>query len=253
MYSEGFAALFSRGAEWAASGEVTLPPSVSLLPERRKDAVRVLFVTGGHPYDTDMYRVLGGWPDVSWSHATSQAEAFRPDLEKRCDVLVLYDMANEIGEIAQKSLQSYVAAGKGVVALHHSIVDYTSWPWWHEQVIGGKYYEKPLAGHEASHYKDDVPMVCHPVKGRENHPVLRGVGHLVTVDEAYRGMWHSPDVTVLMETDQPLNDKPVVYVGPGENSHAVYIQLGHGPHTMNHPGYRRLVHNAILWAAGRAV
>ena len=147
---------------------------------------------------------------------------------------------------------SFATAQDGVVALHHSIVDYTSWPWWYEEVIGGKYFEKPEGDHPASHYKDDVPMVIKPVKGRENHPVVRGVGEIVTVDECYRGMWHAPGVTTLMETVNDLNDRAVVYVGPGANSHAVYIQLGHGSYTHAHPGYRRLVHNAIVWAAGRA-
>jgi type 1 glutamine amidotransferase len=49
-----------------------------------------------------------------------------------------------------------------------------------------------------------------------------------------------------------MNDHPVVYLGPQPGGHAVYIQLGHGSFTHRHPGYRKLVHNAILWAAGRA-
>lgn len=252
MYNEGFVTLLARGAEWAAAGSVTLPPRLPIERPKNKDAVRVLFVTGGHSYEPDIYKVLDGWDDLCWQHATSQSQAFQPGMEKNSDVLVLYDMANEIGETEMRSLRAFVDAGRGVVALHHSIVDYTSWPWWYEEVIGGKYYEKPLPGHEASHYQHDVMLVCRPVKGRENHPVIRGVGDLVTLDEAYRGMWHSPRITVLMETDHPLNDKPVVYLGPRENGRAVYIQLGHGPETMNHPGYRLLIHNAVHWAAGRA-
>jgi type 1 glutamine amidotransferase len=139
-----------------------------------------------------------------------------------------------------------------VVALHHSIVDYTSWPWWYEEVIGGKYFEKPLATHPASHYKDDVAMVVKPARGMENHPSVRGIGELETTDECYRGMWHSPRITVLMETDNEWNDRPVVYLGPRPDARAVYIQLGHGSFMHQHPGYRKLVHNAILWAAGRA-
>ncbi len=55
-----------------------------------------------------------------------------------------------------------------------------------------------------------------------------------------------------METSNELNDRPVVYIGPGQNSKAVYIQLGHSTYTHLHPGYRKLVNNAILWAAGRS-
>jgi hypothetical protein len=39
---------------------------------------------------------------------------------------------------------TYVEAGKGIVALQHSIVDFTSWPWWYEDVTGGKSFEPEL-------------------------------------------------------------------------------------------------------------
>ena len=92
-------------------------------------------------------------------------------------------------------------------------------------------------------------MVVRPARGQERHPIVRGLGEMVTEDECYRGMWHSPKITVLMETNNPLNDSPVVYLGPNPNLRAVYIQLGHGTFTHRHPGYRALVHNAIVWSA----
>jgi type 1 glutamine amidotransferase len=249
-YEPSVMAMIARAVEWAATGEVTVPAAAAM-SDTRKDAVRVLVATGGHGYDPSFYTVFEGWPDVLWSHTTSQKEAFAPGMKERWDVVVLYDMFNEIGGDEAKNLREYAEAGKGIVALHHSIVDYTSWPWWYEEVIGGKYFEKSEGAHAASHYKDDVPMVVRPAKGMENHPIVRGLGELVTVDECYRGMWHSPKITVLMETKNDLNDVPVVYIGPNPKMRAVYIQLGHGTYTHQYPGYRALVHNAILWAAGK--
>jgi type 1 glutamine amidotransferase len=251
LYEPAVLTMFARATEWAATGEVTLPPLIGMDPIA-KDAVRVLVATGGHPYETSFYEIFASYPDIRWSHATSEAEAFAPGLKDRCDVLVLYDLHNEIGETEQKTLREFVEAGKGVVALHHSIVDFTSWPWWYEDVIGGKYFEKPVGDHAASHYQEGLPMVIKPAPGMQNHPIVRGIGELVTNDECYRGMWHSPKITVLMETDNKMNDRPVVYLGPQPGGHVVYIQLGHSAYTHRHPGYRKLVHNAILWAAGRA-
>jgi type 1 glutamine amidotransferase len=251
LYQPAAIALFARGLEWAATGEVTLPP-LWRPATLRKDAPRVLVVTGGHSYDPSFYELFAGPPELEWSHAASQQEAFAKGMRDRWDVVVLYDMYNQIGEAEQRNLRDYVEAGKGVVALHHSIVDYTSWPWWYEEVIGGKYFEKPEGDHPASHFKDDVPLIVRPVRGMENHPIIRGLGELVTVDECYRGMWHSPRIRILMETSNEWNDRPVVYLGPRPGSRVVYIQLGHGPYTYRHPGYRKLVRNAILWAADRS-
>lgn len=250
LYQPSVMALFARATEWAGAGAVTIPPAVE--PDAAaKDAIRVLVVTGGHSYEPSFYTVFEGRPDLRWSHAASQPEAFAAGMKDRWDVIVLYDMYNQIGQAEQKNLRAYVEAGGGVVALHHSIVDYTSWPWWYEEVIGGKYFEKAEAGHPASHFQDDVPMVLRPAAGMADHPIVRGLGELTTVDECYRGMWHSPKITVLMETNNELNDRPVVYLGPRANSRVVYIQLGHGAFTHHHPGYRDLVHNAVRWAAGK--
>ena len=251
MAQPGFLAAFARGTEWAATGDVTLPGSIAAHVEPKRDAVRVLVVTGGHGYPPAFYTLFEGYDNVRWSHATSQKDAFRADMKDRFDVLVLHDMAESIGEQERAHLQSFVESGKGVVSIHHSIVDYTSWPWWYQQVIGGKYFTEAAAGHDKSAYREGVEIVARPAKGMARHPVLRGVGPIVVHDEVYRGMWRSPKITVLMETDHAENDPPVVYAGPHPKAKSVYIQLGHEAATFRHPGYRRLVHNAILWSAGR--
>jgi type 1 glutamine amidotransferase len=249
LFHPTVAALFARAAEWSATGAVTLPPAVELEAKKTKP-VRVLVATGGHAYDPSFYTLFDGDPQIVWTHATSQKEAFTAKKLGAADVLVLYDMANELGEPEKTNLRAFVEAGKGVVALHHAIVDYTSWPWWYEEVIGGKYFEKPEGAHTASHYKEGVPVVARVAAGKQNHPVVRGVGDIVTIDECYQGMWHSPKIEVLMETDAACNDRQLVYLGPAP--HTVYIQLGHESYTHAHPGYRKLVRNAIQWAAGRS-
>jgi type 1 glutamine amidotransferase len=250
LYQPEVLALFARATEWAATGEVTLPPTASLV-ETAPDALRVLVVTGGHDYAPSFYNVFNHQADIRWSHVATQQEAFSAKMKDLWDVVVLYDMYDQVDEPERKNLRDFVESGKGLVALHHSLIDYTAWPWWYEQVTGGKYFVQAQEGHPPSHFKDDVPMVLRPARGMEGHPIVRGLGELVTTDECYSGIWHSPDIKVLMETVNDCNDRPMVWIGPGAASRTVYIQLGHGSYTHNHPGYRTLVHNAILWAAGR--
>jgi type 1 glutamine amidotransferase len=70
-------------------------------------------------------------------------------------------------------------------------------------------------------------------------------------DETYKGMWISPQVIVILKTDNPTSDGPVAWVSPFKDSRVVFIQLGHGELAHRHAGYRRLVRNAILWSGGR--
>jgi type 1 glutamine amidotransferase len=250
MSQPGFVTAFARAAEWAATGQVTLPASIPLFAQQ-KNAIRVLAVTGGHPYPVSFYTLFEGQDDIIWSHATSPREAFTPDLMSHFDVIVLHDMWEDLDPAAREHLRAFVEAGKGIVSIHHSIVDYTAWPWWWQEVIGGKFFVKEQPGHPASAYKEGVDMVVTRTELGASHPVTRDVPPLVVNDEAYRGMWHSPEIKVLMETAFPLNDRPVVYVGPNPKARVVYIQLGHSDSTMRYPGYRKLVRNAILWGARR--
>jgi type 1 glutamine amidotransferase len=242
MAQTGFLQMLSRSLEWAATGTVSAPPSPAI-------AARVLVVTGGHAFPSDFFSLFEGEPRIDWRFAASQREAFGAPLTGRYDTIVFHDMGETIGEKEQANLKAFVEAGGGIVSTHHAIVNYTSWPWWYQQVIGGKYFVNAVEGHPKSEYKEGVDFVATVVKSMANHPVMRGVPPLPVHDEVYRGMWQSPDIQVLMQTDHPLNDKPVVYIGPHAKSRVVYIQLGHSASTMRYPGYRRLVRNAILWTA----
>lgn len=250
LYQRGFVTLISRAVEWAATGAVTLEGWLEW-PQRRRNPVRVLVVTGGHAYPAAFYSLFEGYGDLMWAHAATEQEAFRADLKDRWDVIVFHDLREDLGAEARENLRAFVEAGKGIVSIHHAIVDFTAWPWWYEEVIGGKYFTRAQERRPASEFKEGVEMVLLPAPGMRSHPVLRGVLPLVLEDEAYKGMWHSPRIRVLMETAHPLNDKPVVYIGPGGGGRAIYIQPGHSESTLRHPGYRRLVYNAIMWAAGR--
>lgn len=250
-YEPGMANLLSRGVEWAASGKVTLKPIDRGFGGPAKDDVRLLVVTSGHDYPVAFYSMLDSLQGVTWSHGLTHSEAFSQSLQGRFDVVLHHDMHNETSEQTRQTLKSFVESGGGVVSLHHAIVNYTDWPWWYEEVIGGKYFEKPLGDHPASTYQHDVEFSVTPVRGKERHPVLSGVGPLWVDDEVYKGMLLSPGIEVLMETKHPGNDPPVVYVGPHPSIRSVYIQLGHSASTMRNPGFQRLVENAVKWTARR--
>jgi hypothetical protein len=213
------------------------------------DQARVLVVTGGHGFPPDFFSLFEGNPRIAWTHAGTQADAFGRKLAGRFDTIVFHDMGETIGENERANLREFVEAGGGVVSTHHAIVNYTSWPWWWQEVIGGKYFVNELPGHPKSAYEEGVDFTATVVKGAQKHPVLAGVPPLPVHDEVYRGMWQSPKIQPLMETSHPLNDRAVVYVGPYGKARVVYIQLGHSASTMRYPGYRRLVQNAILWTA----
>ncbi len=242
----GFAASFARGVEWAASGAVTLPAEIPLDTPAR-GAVRVLVVTGGHEHEPSFYTLFEGQSDVA-ADVNPHPNAFRRDVRKSADVVVFYDLNQEMDDARRKNLRDFIEAGKGVVVLHHALADFNAWPWWYREVVGGRYLLKPEGATPGSTYKHDVELTATPTG---NHPVTRGLPQMRLIDETYKGMWISPDARVLLRTDEPTSDGPLGWISPYANSRVVVIQLGHGSTSHRHPAYRQLVRNAILWSAGR--
>lgn len=208
--------------------------------------IRIQLVTGGHSHEVSFYSLFEGSNYAV--NVDPHPSSFRHDLRNSTDVLVLYDLAEVETPRDRENLRNFVEAGKGVVVLHHAIADNQKWPWWYEEVVGGRYLLQPEGGLPASTFQHDVAFTVRPA-GR--HPITDGIDTFQITDEAYKHVQVVPGVRVLLETDHPLNDKAMAWISPYQKSRVVYIQLGHGPDAYRNQIYRKLVRNAIAWAARR--
>lgn len=235
---------FVQGVEWAATGAVAPPRKA---PDSGN--VRALVVTGGHTYDASFYTLFEDQPGIAAVVDPHPMPYRRGDLRKRYDTLVLYDSMQVIDDTERKNLTSFLESGKGLVILHHALVDYSDFSWFWEEIMGARWLKVGGPGSKwKTRWKDDVEQLVTPVA---EHPVTAGVGPMRVCDETYKGMWLSPEIKVLMRSDAPSSDGPVVWISPYPKSRVVIIELGHGRKTHLHPGYRKLVANAIRWSAGR--
>lgn len=219
-------------------------------PLQASDAqIRLLVVTGGHDYDTGFYSLFLGYPDIKWDHKIHYggSEGYVRDMAGKYDVVVLYDMLNGKPEVRDtRNLFEFVRAGGGVVALHHVLAAFASRKDFHD-LIGGEYLWEATGNLAASTYRFDVDMHVH-VADRQ-HPVTAGITDFDIHDEAYGGLWVAPNAHVLLTTDHPASNKAIAWVTPNEHARTVTIQLGHGEEAFANQSYRKLVVQAIRWAA----
>jgi type 1 glutamine amidotransferase len=248
MHQREFLAAFARGSEWAATGAVTLPADLGP-PRPEAGAVRGLVITGGHDHESAFYSLFDGYKDLDRLPVDASMNAFRKDLRSKYDVLIMYDFTRDMDEVCKDNLRRFVEGGKGIVVLHHALLNYQKWPWWYEEVVGGRYRLEPEGNLPTSSVKNDQEIFVTPAA---EHPVTAGIGAFHITDEAYKRMWISDRVRPLLTTDNPTSDTSLAWIGPCVSSRVVAIQLGHGHSAFGHPSYRALVHNAVLWAAGKA-
>ena len=247
MQEKVFITTFLRGTEWAASGQVTLPAEIAA-PGPETNAVRVLVITGGHDHEASFYGLFAGYPDLGWVAVTDSKLAFQEDIRAKYDVLVFYDFTRDLEDKGKKNLRDFVESGKGIVVLHHGILSFQKWPWWYEEVVGGLYRLERQGTIPNSTVKFGETHLITPAG---EHPITAGLSPFRVADETYKGLYISPNITPLLLTDNPTSDRTVAWIGPCATSKVVYMQLGHDHTPFRHPAYRTLVHNSILWTAGK--
>jgi type 1 glutamine amidotransferase len=206
----------------------------------------------------------------------AQPAAGRGGFRRRpTDVIVLFDQIYDMPQSSEDSLRRYIEAGKGIVVLHNALTDFQRWPFWYRDVVGGAYtipdaiMPKDFAGAHEHGPIDDV-VVNTPSSSPDrpiapgvwnfheytivpvgNHPVLEGVTSFTVRDEKYKNIWYSDKITPILETSDPASDKTIGWIGPNSQAKVFALILGHSADAHAHPMYRRIVHNAILWAGGR--
>jgi type 1 glutamine amidotransferase len=241
-----YRALLARTAEWAATGAVTLPAS---LPRRSSgEPIRALLLTGGHDHDASFYSLFRDVKELKALPVDTAANAFKKDIHDKYDVIIMYDFTRELDEVGRRYLRLFVESDKGLVVLHHALLNFQTWSWWSEEVVGGRYRLQRERDFPSSGVKFGEDFFVSPATG---HPVLNGIRPFHVTDEAYKNMYFSDRIKPLLTTDNTASDANVAWIGPCRTSRVVAIQLGHGTSIFDHPSYRALIRNAVLWSAGR--
>jgi len=208
------------------------------------------------------------------------------------DALVLYDMPGIDFRAAggprfvtpeddvKAGFLAMLDAGVPVVALHHAIAGWPAWPEYGE-ILGGRflYRSGPVRGTDRldSGYRHDVAYVAEAAV--PGHPILAGLPkRLALKDELYlyevfedlvepllrarhvfeRGNFYSAAQAVsgrMFSNDgwlHPAGSDLIGWTKRARRSPLVYLQPGDGPTTYARRQYRRLIANAIRWAASAA-
>jgi uncharacterized protein len=216
-------------------------------------AIRSLVLTGGHDFAWEpffqMFRSFEGITYREAKHPEAEKEYTR-EAARDYDVLVLYDMWEPISEAGKRDFLALLQEGKGLVVLHHALCSYQAWDEY-ARVVGGRYHLKAreINGERkvASGYQHDVRFTVRVAD--RTHPVTRGADDFELFDETYRDFEVLPGVKPLLTTNASTSGKTIAWAHTYGKSRVVFIQPGHGPEAYAHPSYRKLVAQAIRWAA----
>ena len=220
-----------------------------------REPVKVVVITGGHGFEHDpFFKIFDEIKEINYIESVQKdhSELFEDISDWDYDVMVFYNMTQEISEKRRKNFLELLDKGVGVVALHHTMGAYQAWPEF-KKIIGAKYYLKDVmedgVPRKKGSYKHGLDVTVH-VKD-QNHPVTKGMSDFTIHDETYKNCWFDKSNHVLLTTDHATSDPTIGWVREHGKAKVVTIQLGHDSKAYNNSNYRQLVKRAILWTAGK--
>ncbi len=188
------------------------------------------------------------------SFTTENAAVFNDEQLSHFSVVVLNSASGAfLTPEQQAAFARFVARGGGVVALHAAGDDSHKEPWYANTIISTTFI-----GHPNS---EDHIQSARVIAAQPRHPILAGV----RMPWVARDEWYSFDgnpaargMIVLAQVDEAsyrpgeklrMGTHPVMWINPRTMGRVFYSALGHEPQLYDDPAYRRILTNAIRWAA----
>jgi len=224
---------------------------LSLMACGDQKPVRILVVTGGHDFDhPNFIEMFESFENTVFTEVI-QPDAnhlYASDSLDQIDVLVFYDMVQDISDEQKAAFLDMPEKGKGLVFLHHSIASYQAWDEF-LNILGARYHlDVRVSGADtlpASDYQEglDVDVTI----ADDQHPITRNLSNFTLHDEVYNGVELLPGLKPLLTTTHPQSMPVLAWAHEYANSRIVYIQPGHDNNAFSDANYRRLVRQAIEW------
>jgi len=203
---------------------------------------------------------LGNDFRVSFVHADEKDRNDLPGVEVLNDAnLVLFSVRRRAPPAAQlEAIRKYVASGKPLVAIRTSSHAFALrgeppeghgvWPEFDKDILGGNYH---------GHHPNDLATDVRVVEGSRGHPIMTGIpaGEWRVHSSLYQTRPLAVSATLLMmgRVGDGIPHEPVAWTNAtAAGGRVFYTSLGH-PQDFEIEAFRRLLRNAIFWAAGKTV
>ena len=199
--------------------------------------------------------------DNGWGYfQTENGATFSPEILSRFDAVVFNNVSGDVFTPAQRdAFKRFIENGGGFVGLHAAGDNsHAAWPWYINELIGA---------HFTQHTMDPQFQQATVNVEDQAHPAAQGLPaswqhteEWYSFEKSPRSAVHRVLVTVDEKTYKPvgmfgkdlrMGDHPVVWWRCLGKGRVLYSALGHQAEAFADPQHRRLLGNAVAWAARR--
>jgi scyllo-inositol 2-dehydrogenase (NADP+) len=206
------------------------------MPRNRVSVLALLAGGGQHDYLQMARPLLRGLESTQHFHIDVVTDSQVLALDRPHVLLAASDHHLQPGQAAQ--LTEYVRGGGGLVLLHGTLAR------WSET---GELAE--LTGWAPT---GPAPLTELVVRAQPSHPITERIGpDLTFIDELYMSEGPPIDAAVILRTSWHFTEQVVAYERRFGAGRFIQMGLGHQPETYEDPGFQKLLHRMLLFAAGQ--
>jgi trehalose utilization protein len=213
------------------------------------DNLEAAVLVENHPYDVvGFQRMLNSFTDCNCYVQPVDLFVQDEDNRKKYGVVLWYNInwdPPKEDEVLYKYFENEIGrTTQGIVLIHHALLNFQNWDLYTE-VCGLR-----QRGAGSFKYTQDQAVNEHILD--PDHPITRGVADFRVTDETYAiGEPEEPGNHILITTDNSTSMKNLAWTRQYKNSRVFAYASGHDNRVYADENYRRVVHQGLLWAAGR--
>jgi hypothetical protein len=214
------------------------------------NSLEVAVLVENHPYDViGFQKMLDSFEDCKCY--VQPVDLFVRDDENRgkYDTVLWYNInwdPPEEGGVLCKYLENEIGGSpQGIVLIHHALLNFQNW----DLYTGICGLRERGAGIGFKYFPDEtVKQHIHDT----DHPITRGISGFTLTDETYNiGEPEEPGNHLLISTDNKTSMKNLAWTRQYKSSRVFAYASGHDNKVYADENYRKIVHRALHWTAGR--
>ncbi len=146
-------------------------------------------------------------------------------------------------EATRLAVESFVATGGGLLALHTACVCFDDWDEWGDLLGAAWDWDG------SSHQPTGSALV--ELSGRA-HPITDALASFTLVDEIYEHLTARPGLEPLLTSTRGTRSEPVLWARAHGAGRVVVDTLGHDAASWRHPVHQLVLRRSAAWALGHA-
>jgi len=213
------------------------------------DCLQIAVLVENHPYEVmEFQHMLDSFSDCKCY--VQPVDLFvQDDNRNKYDTVLWYninwDPPKDDG-VLKKYLENEIGESKqGIVLIHHALLNFQNWDLY-TQICG----LKERGANVGFKYTQNETVKEHILN--PDHPITKGISDFTVIDETYQiGEPEETGNTVLITTDNKTSMRNLAWTRQYKNSRVFAYASGHDSKVYADESYRKIVHRALRWTAGR--